>query len=104
MNNADLIRQQKRADYYSEELFTATQKLASEKRDHGTTRKYLILYRWVALLGWSLFVTAMLIQPASAASLGEAVAVFTGGYILLSIATVYGLCRLIRRAKRYDRG
>lgn len=101
--NDELLRLTKRADYYSQELYTATQKLASEKRDHKTARRYAKLYQLLALAGWVLFVMALVMQPASAATLGEAVAVFAGGWILLSISTAYGLCRLIRRAERYDR-
>lgn len=104
MSNDELLRLTKRADYYSQELYSATQKLASEKRDHKTTRRYVKFYQLLALAGWVLFVMALVMQPASAATIGEAVAIFAGSWIALSIATAYGLCRLIRRAKRYDRG
>lgn len=104
MSNDEIVRLTKRADYYSQELYTATQKLASEKRDHKTTRRYAKFYQFLALAGWVLFVMSLLIQPASAANMGEAVAIFAGGWILLAAATAYGVCRLIRGAKRHDRG
>lgn len=104
MSNHEIVRLTKRADYYSQELYTATQKLASEKRDHKTSRRYAKLYQLLALVGWVLFVLSLFMQPASAATMGEAVAIFAGGWILLSVATAYTLCCLVRRAKRHDRG
>lgn len=71
---------------------------AAERRDHRTTRKYLTAYRWIACTGWGLLIIVLLMEPAHA-GLGKTVAVFAGGWILLSIVTAYGLCKLIRRAK-----
>lgn len=104
MSADEIVRLTKRADYYSQELYTATQKLASEKRDHKTTRRYAKFYQVVALIGWVLFVLSLIMQPASAATLGEAVAIFTLGWISLMLGVAYTLCCLVRRAKRHDRG
>lgn len=75
-----------------------------DAREHKTTRRYAKLYQLLALVGWVLFVLSLFMQPASAATMGEAVAIFAGGWILLSVATAYTLCCLVRRAKRHDRG
>ncbi|AXF51934.1 MAG: hypothetical protein [Caudoviricetes sp.] len=104
MSNDEIVRLTKRADYYSQELYTATQKLVSEKRDHKTTRRYAKLYQLLALAGWVLFVMSLLVQPASAATMGEAVAIFTLGWVSLIFGVAYTLCCLVRRAKRHDRG
>lgn len=37
--------------------------LQAERRDHKTTRKYLSAYRWIAVIGWGLFVASLLVQP-----------------------------------------
>lgn len=44
-------------------LYEAMLELTTERRDHKTTRKYLSAYRWIAVIGWGLFVTSLLVQP-----------------------------------------
>jgi len=44
-------------------------KLAAEQRAHRTTRRTATVYRWLALAGWALAVTALAIRPAEAADM-----------------------------------
>lgn len=60
MNNDTVIRLEKRADYYAEQAYAADSKLAVERRDHRTTRKYLCAYRWIAGAGWTVAVLSLL--------------------------------------------
>ena len=48
----EIIRLEKRADYYADRADDMTFQLGAERRDHRTTRKYLIVYRWLSLAGW----------------------------------------------------
>lgn len=52
MTTEEIIRLEKRADYYAEQAYASDFKLAIEKREHSTTRKYLTAYRRLALVGW----------------------------------------------------
>lgn len=52
MKTEDIIRLEKRAEYYAGRADDMTFQLGAERRDHRTTRKYLIAYRWLSLVGW----------------------------------------------------
>lgn len=59
MKNEEIIRNERRADYYAEQAYASDFKLAIEKREHKTTRKYLTAYRWIALIGWVAFLVVL---------------------------------------------
>lgn len=44
-------------------------KLVLERIEHFSTRRSLTLYRWLALAGWALAVTALAMRPAEAADM-----------------------------------
>lgn len=48
----DLIRQQKRADYYSQAYAEGVEKLASLRHEHRILKTDLKLYQWLAFTGW----------------------------------------------------
>lgn len=52
MTPEEIIRLEKRAEYYADRADDMTFQLGAERRDHRTARKYLIGYRWLALVGW----------------------------------------------------
>lgn len=46
MTPEEIIRLEKRAEYYADRADDMTFQLGAERRDHRTARKYLIGYRW----------------------------------------------------------
>lgn len=59
MTNEEIIRTEKRADYYADRADDLTFQLGAERREHRTTRKYLTAYRWIALIGWVAFLVVL---------------------------------------------
>lgn len=59
MKTEDIVRLEKRADYYADRADDLTSQLTAERREHRTTRKYLTAYRWIALIGWVAFLVVL---------------------------------------------
>lgn len=59
MTSEDIVKLEKRADYYADRGDELMFQLGAERREHRTTRKYLTAYRLLALIGWVAFLVVL---------------------------------------------